>query len=335
MVNNSKRTTIQDIARHAEVSITTVSRVLNANGYVSEDKRQTVLAAIKELDYRPNIFAQSLASGQSRTIGVLTQLIASPLYDQILRGVVENLDNSGYSPLIADGYWNPRREKESVQTFLDRSVDGLILLGGSMPHEDIIAISKKIPTFIIARNIPELGCQSIPVDDFKGAYLATQHLIEAGHRRIAHFRGLMEHADATRRWNGYRQALKDAGLAEDPNLLVQGDFLESSGVLGVEMLLTRGVSFSAIFTANDQMAFGARLALHRRGIRVPDDVSLVGFDDVSVSAFMTPPLTTISVPAQEIGGLAAQGMLALIRDEPCQISVPPLKLMVRESVARR
>ena len=334
-MTNAKRITIQDIAKHAHVSVTTVSRVLNDSGYVSADKRQAVQTAIDTLDYKPNVFAQSLASGQSHSIGVLTQLIASPMYDLILRGVVEYLYNSNYSPIIADGYWIVQREKDSIQTFLDRSVDGLILLGGSLPHEEIIRIARQVPTFVIARNIPELADQSIPIDDFSGGYMATRHLIEAGHRSIAHIRGLVDHADAELRYNGYCQALKDAGIPEDPNLLVQGDFTEASGVLGVEILLTRGVNFSAIFAANDQMAYGARLALHRKGIRVPQDVSLVGFDDVSFSAYIPPPLTTVSVPAQDIGRLAAQYMLNMIRGEPVSIEQPPIKLVIRESVARR
>ena len=335
MANTTRRITIQDIARYANVSVPTVSRVLNASGYVSDGKRQAVLAAVNELNYRPNVIAQGLASGQSLTIGVLTQLIATPIYDLILRGVVETLYGTGYSPLIADGSWMPKREREAIQTFLDRSVDGLILLGGSLPHEDIIQVAAKLPTVVIARNVPELGCQSLQINDFEGGYLATRHLIEAGHRRIAHIRGIMEHMDAGQRWHGYLKALEEAGISADPNLMVQGDFTESSGVIGVEMLLTRGASFSAIFASNDQMAYGAHLALHRRGIRVPDDVSLVGFDDLSYTAYMTPPLTSIGVPALEIGQAASQGLLNLIQGKPCDMPPIPLRLIIRESVARR
>jgi LacI family transcriptional regulator len=335
MANHTKRVTIQEIADHAKVSTSTVSRVLNAKGYISLNKRQAVLEAIEELNYRPNVFAQSLASGQSRTIGVLTQLLGSPIYDLILRSIVETLNGSEYSPLIADGYWIADKEREAIQTFRDRSTDGLIILGGSLPAEEIITITQQIPTVVIARDIPELASQSIPIDNADGARLATQHLIECGHRRIAHIRGLENHEDAELRIEGYQRALQDAHITSDPDLVVQGDYTEASGIMAVEILFTRGVSFSAIFAANDQMAVGARLALYRRGIRVPEDISLVGFDDQPVSAFMTPPLTTVGVPPLEIGRIATHGLLNLLKGKPCDMPPTPIRLYIRESVARR
>lgn len=331
---NEKKITISDIADRANVSTTTVSRVLNNSGYVSDTKRQAVLHAIKELNYRPNLFAQGLASGQSMTIGVLTQFIASPVYDLILRGIVDKLNGSKFSPLIADGYWDSRREMEALQTFLNRSIDGLIILGGDLPKETILEVAEKFPTVVIARNIPELGCQSMSMDDYRAAYEATQYLINSGHQRIVHIAGIESHFDATERQRGYLQALTDAGIAPDPNLIAPGDFTETAGILALESLLARGQHFSAIFAANDQMAYGARLALYRRGIRVPQDISLIGFDDQPPSAYMTPPLTTVGVPALEIGQAAAQGLLNMIGGEPCNLPTFSLTLRIRESVAR-
>jgi LacI family transcriptional regulator len=302
---------------------------------VSDQKRAAVLQAIRELNYHPNLFAQGLASGQSTTLGVMTQLIASPIYDLILRGIVEKLHNSKFSPLIADGYWDAQREWDVLQTFLKRSVDGLIILGGSLAPEKVLEAASQVPTIVIARRIPELGCQSIVLEDFQGAYQATRFLIEAGHRRIAHITGIPEHQDSIDRRNGYLQALQDFGIAPDPNLVVQGDYTEASGVLSLEMLLTRSQTFSAIFCANDQMAYGARLALYRRGIRVPEDISLVGFDDQGPSAFMAPPLTTVGVPALDIGRAATQGLLDILNGGECHLPSFPLTLRVRESVARR
>lgn len=332
---NDKKATISDIARRANVSITTVSRVLNNSGYVSEPKRQAVHMAIAELNYRPNLFAQSLASGQSMTIGVLTQFIASPFYDHILRGIIEQLNASKFSPLIADGYWDEKREMEAIQTFINRSIDGLIILGGNLPAETILEVAKSIPTVTIARDIPELSSQSITLDDYHAAYEATQYLINAGHRRIVHISGIEQHSDSIERRHGYRQALIDSSIDPDSNLIIPGDFTETAGILAVESLLTRGQTFSAIFAANDQMAYGARLALYRRGIRVPQDISLIGFDDQPPSAYMTPPLTTIGAPALEIGQAAAQGVLNLIQGEACNLPTFSLTLRIRESVARR
>lgn len=329
------KVTIKDIARRADVSISTVSRVLNHSDGVAEDKRAAVMQAIAELDYRPNLFAQGLAGGQSRTIGILTQVISSPLYDTILRGILEGLDGSGYSPLIADGSWIPEKELAALQTFLGRAVDGLVVLGGNLGEEALTEMAAATPMILIARDIAALKAQCIPLDDFQGAYLATQHLIEAGHRRIAHIAGVIEHKDAARRQEGYFQALRHAGLAVDPELAVMGDYTEPSGILCTEMLLMRGRVFSAIFAANDQMAYGARLALYRRGIRVPEDISIIGFDDQATSAFMTPPLTSVRVPALDIGHVAASGLLALIHGESCALLEFPPRLAIRESVARR
>lgn len=332
-MNNKKKITIQDIATKAQVSISTVSRVLNNNAPVAKAKETAVLQAMAELNYQPNIFAQGLASGQSMTIGVLTQNISGPLYDSILWGVLEKLEGSGYTPLFADGAWQSEKEQKAIQIFLNRQVDGLIILGGTSPVTWLAEIAAKIPLVVVGRQIPSLAC--LPLDDVQGGYLATRYLLEAGHRSIAHITGLLTHQDAVDRRQGYCQALQEVGLEVDPLLTIEGNFLEQSGVLAIEMLLQRGRPFTAIFAANDQMAYGARLALFRRGIRVPEDVSLIGFDDQGVSAYTTPPLTTMHVPAAELGEAAAEAILQLIRQET--VSLPRFipKLVIRESVARQ
>ena len=168
----------------------------------------------------------------------------------------------------------------------------------------------------------------------KAAYVATQHLIELGHRRIAHISGRADHVDAVERKRGYIEALEDAGIEPLQELIVEGNFRRQSGVLAVDMLLARGTTFSAIFAANDQMAYGTRLALYRRGFRVPEDLSLVGFDDEPAAAFMIPPLTTIRQPAVELGREAANVILARLRDQPASLATLKAELVVRESTAR-
>ena len=186
----------------------------------------------------------------------------------------------------------------------------------------------------MARQLPELPERCVYVDNFQAAYQATRYLIEAGHEEIAHITGIMAQPDGVARRDGYLQALQDAGLDPDPALVVEGNFWRQSGVLAVETLLVRGRVFSAIFAANDQMAFGARLALFRRGIRVPDDVSIVGFDDQPDSAYMTPPLTTIRQPAVEMGETAAQFLLHILKGKPYEKPALSTELIIRESVAR-
>jgi len=331
----NKSITIQDIAERANVSISTVSRVLNDTAPVAEETRQKVLSIISELGYKPNLFAQGLAGGQSRTIGVLTQLIGSPFYDVILRGILMGIEGSNYSPIFADGGWDVQKDLNALNTFMRRRVDGLIILDGHVPDDVLVNVAKDIPIIVIGRSIPAFQQQCIPFDDFEAAYKATQYLVESGHRRIAHITGLPNHEDALERRNGYLQALQDAGLEPDPALVIEGDFTEPSGVMAVEMLLIRGHIFSAIFAANDQMAYGARLALYRRGLRVPEDVSLVGFDDQDPTAYMVPPLTSVRRIPLEIGEAAGRALLDLIHGKPILIPEIQSTLMIRESVARR
>ncbi len=327
-----KHITIQDIADEANVSISTVSRVLNGNVPVRESKRLAVQQAIDHLEYRPNVFAQSLASGQSMTIGVLTQQISSPLYDAIVRGALSTLRGTGYSPIITDGHWQADKEKKEITSLLTRQVDGLILVGPVGDTAELEEIGKQVPLVIIGRTEPSLVCLSM--DNWSGGYAATKHLIELGHRQIAHITGLLSHDDAVERLAGYRHALREAGLPSDDALIVEGQFSEQSGVLALEMLLTRGRSFSALFAANDQMAFGARLALHRRGIRVPDDVSVVGYDDQPTSAYMIPPLTTMRQHADVIGRTASEKILQLLKNETVTGQVFSAELVIRDSTVR-
>jgi LacI family transcriptional regulator len=327
--------TIRDIAKQAKVSIATVSRVLNDPDSVKVDNRQAVLAAIRDLDYQPNILAQRLAGGQSLTIGVITQFIHSPHFATMTRGIFQGLNGSGYSVIFVDGGFDPEVEHKLVQNLISRRIDGLIIMQGRLPNTDLGAINSQIPLVVIGRQVPELLDQCLWMNQFQAAYNATRFLIEIGHQEIAHIIGIPEHSDAVDRLEGYVQALVDSGLPVDPELQVQGDFLEQSGVMAVEMLLMRRRTFSAIFAANDQMAMGARLALYRRAIRVPEEVSIIGFDDQSQSAYFTPPLTTVRQPSFQMGEVGAKAMLRLLNGEPASIPQFSGELIVRESTSRR
>ncbi|GAB4481147.1 MAG: substrate-binding domain-containing protein [Anaerolineae bacterium] len=329
-----KKATIHDIAERAGVSISTVSRVLTGNAFVAEDKRQAVLKAAEELNYRPNVFAQALASGQSYIIGVLTQNLGNPFFESIMSGILQGMEGSEYSLIFSDGLYQPEVEKKALQTLLGRQVDGLIVLGGRVPEEYLYDIAEHLPLIMVGRNLAELREQCLSMDQVEGGYKATKYLIDMGHRHIAHITGITYHHDAVDRLKGYKQALADAGIEIDPALIVEGSFQERSGVLAVEALLARGKPFSAIFASNDQMAYGASLALWRRGIRVPEDVSIIGYDDHPSAAYVVPPLTTIQQPAQEMGQAAARAILRALQGEPFELPEIPVKLIVRESVAR-
>ncbi|TWT84988.1 HTH-type transcriptional repressor CytR [Planctomycetes bacterium CA13] len=327
-------TTINDIAERANVSKSTVSRVLNDKSVVNHKTRSNVLEAMKSLGYQPNAFARSLASGRSMTVGVVTQNIGSPFYDMIMQGVIKGFSGTGYSPIFADGQWEERTELDVIRTLLGRKVDGLLLLGG-FPGKELAELKERSPTIIVGRDLSGWEGQCVYIDNVAAAFEATKHLIDFGHRNIALIRGIEHHQDANRRFDGYSEALSDAGIKLDPELVVEGDFSAQSGILAINSLLMRGKSFTAVFCANDMVAYGARLALHRQGIRVPEDVSLVGFDDQAESAFMTPPLTTVRQPGIEMGEAAALGLVELMQGRSCKLPVLRAELQRRESVARR
>lgn len=331
---NSKKVTIQDIARTANVSKSTVSRVLNNSTPVNEEKKQAVLEAMEKLNFKPNIFARGLAGGQSMTIGVVTQNIGSPFYDQVTQGIVESLSHTQYSPLIADGQWMPEAERIAIQTLVGRQVDGLIIVGGTLSAAELSEVTGGKPTVVTARELDSDVIPSVFTDNLKAGYDATKHLIDCGHRQIAHITGIKTHQDAIRRYKGYVQALENAEIPLDTDLVFEGNFSGQSGVLAIEAFLTRGCTFTAVFAANDEMAYGARLALYRKGIRVPEDVSIIGFDNQPLSAYVTPPLTTIQQPASAMSAQATRLLLNQIKDEPLDHQTIRAELIQRESVAR-
>ncbi|MVN89339.1 LacI family DNA-binding transcriptional regulator [Deinococcus sp. HMF7620] len=330
----TRNVTIKDIARAADVSISTVSRTLNGSSAVAGDKRARVLAAAQELGYEPNAAAQGLVRGRSMTIGVLTQDIASPFYNEVSRGIDAGFAGSGYQPIFVNGHWEIQDESAAITALTRRQVDGLIILGGRLTDQALRDLAARFPLALVGRRVPGLEPMCLSIDNVQGAFLATTHLIQLGHRRIGHLTGVPSQRDAVDRLEGYRLALADAGLAFDPRLVFEGDFNETAGILAVEHWLGQGVGLSAIFAANDQMAYGARLGLYRRGIRVPDDISLMGFDDLPASQFTLPPLTSVHQPLFEMGQQAASAVLhqLLTPDEPLPHPDLPLTLSVRESV---
>ncbi|PYE54622.1 LacI family DNA-binding transcriptional regulator [Deinococcus yavapaiensis] len=330
-----KSVTLARVAREAGVSASTVSRILNGTANVRDEKKEAVERVLARLNYRPNVLARSLASGRTMSVGVLTQDISSPFYGDTLRGIEQGLSGSGYHPIFTSGHWQAQEELEAVDLLLARKVDALIVLGGVLPDEKLREVAAKVPLVALGRSVPDLESQCLRLDNFKGAYLATQHLVELGHRAIAHIMGVPSHRDAQDRLAGYKAALADARVEFDPDLVREGDFMEASGFLAATRLVEGLRTFSAIFVANDQMAYGARLALFRKGLRVPEDVSIVGFDDLPSSSFTTPPLTTVAQPTYDIGLASAECVLRLLNGE--EAALPPLdvQLVVRESTTRR
>jgi LacI family transcriptional regulator len=326
--------TIEMVAKAAGVSLSTVSRILNGTAGVRDAKRAAVDAAIAELGFVPNPMARGLAGGRTMSVGVVTQSIDSPFYGAALRGIEEALDPAGYHSVFVSGHWNAATEARCINMLRSRRVDGIIVLTGRLSDAALKACARKLPVVATGRMLEAPGLYTLNFNNFEGARLATQHLIDLGHKRIAFISGEDEHPDATERLRGYRAALKEADLKFDPALVVPGAYHEVSGMLAVEALLASRKQFTAIFAANDQMAVGAALGLYKRSLRIPDDVSLVGFDDMPTSQFSLPPLTTVHQPNYELGKLAAEAMLQLLAGQQPTVKMPEPQLLRRESCRR-
>ena len=328
------KVTLEMVAMEAGVSPSTVSRILNGTAIVSEVKKNAVDQAILKLGFIPNPVARGLAGGRTMSVGVITQAIDSPFYGAALRGIEETFEPAGYSPLFVSGHWNERTEMRCLEMLKSRYVDGVIVLTGCLPNETLSRFAQIMPMVVTGRTMTAPGLFSLNFDNQLGGKIATQHLIQLGHRRIAFIAGTSGHPDSDERFNGYRAALEAAHIKFDPTLVVQGEYHEVSGLMAVENLLDNNKQFTAIFAANDQMAIGASLGLHRRSLRVPEDVSLIGFDDLPASLYGIPPLSTIHQPAYELGQIAATAMLQFLSGRQPDVKVPAPQLIVRESSRR-
>lgn len=327
----SGKVTLGMVAERSGVSPSTVSRILNGTAVVSQEKKDAVDRAIADLGFVPNPIARVLAGGRSKSVGVVTQAIDSPYYGAALRGIEEQLDLVGYSALFASGHWNAKEEQRCIDSLRSRRVDGIIVLTGRLSDESLRKLAKEMPVVVTGRALKAPRLYALNFNDFDGARLATHHLLSLGHRNIAFIAGDPVHPDAHERLRGYRAALEAAGVRYKPSLVMPGKFHEESGLMAVERLIDSREPFTAIFCANDQMAFGANLALYRRGLRVPDDVSIVGFDDLAGAEHAIPPLTTIHQAGLELGRIAAQALLELLADRKPTLQLPEPRLIVRSS----
>jgi LacI family transcriptional regulator len=326
--------TLRMVAREAGVSASTVSRIINGTVNVSPNLKHAVETAIAKFGFRPNAAARGLALGKTSTIGVVAQAIDSPFYGEGLRGIESALRQRGYAPLIMSGNWRVEDEDRCVQELIARGVDGVIVFAGRLSDAKLKSYAKTVPIVITGRRLRSARLFSLQVDDAQGSMLAVRHLVELGHRQIAFITGSEAHPDASERLRGYKEALIEAGIAFNPRLVVVGDWHEEGGLRSTQELLNSQSEFTAIFCVNDQTAYGACLALYRRGLSVPNDVSLIGFDDLPSSNYRLPPLTSVRQSIGELGERSAAAMLDLIDGRRPRMAAPELKLVIRESTGR-
>ncbi len=307
---------IYEVARAAGLSVATVSRVLNDKGPVRAETRQRVLEAVERLGYVPHSAARSLSTRRTMSIGVLLPDMHGAFFSEIVRGIDLAARAAGYHLLVSGSHSDAAETAALLQTLHGR-VDGLILmapaLGGAWLQK---ALPRRVPVVLLNDDGTDAGHDSLRLDNRSGARLAVEHLIGLGHRSIAFLGGPSGNADAAERLAGYREALVAGGLELNGHLELAGDFGEESGLQAGAKVAALVPRPTAIFAANDAMAIGCLAALRERGLRVPEDVSLVGFDDVPIARYLTPALTTVQVPIAELGRQAMACLLSSLDGRP-------------------
>jgi len=329
------RITAYDVARRAGVSQTTVSFVLNnvEGAGISERTRQRVMAAVEELDYVPSTVARSLVTGATCTIGLVVTTSADLFFAEIISAVEQAGLRHGYSLLLANSGGVPRRELEAIRTLRERRVDGIVVASGHAGKEDLLAQNDgRTPIVVVSSVYEEHVGYSVTVENRVAGREATKHLLELGHRRIAYIAGRAGEWDNKERQRGYEEMLRSHGLDVDPALIVPGTGYPEGGKEAMDQLLALPALPTALFCYNDLTAFGAMQAARNAGLRIPQDLSVVGVDDLSLTRFAEPPLTTISLPIRQMGEMAVQMVLELIAGaESVDSRVLPVRLVVRRS----
>lgn len=336
-----KNVTINDIAREAGVSKATVSRVLNNPEKVAEDTRRRVLAIIQRKNYRPNPLARGLNTRRTGVIGVLVSDITNPFYAVMVRSIEEVCRAHQYHIFLCNTGGRVEEEELYLRSLLEKRVDGIIL-GATQVDSPIVDILKDvdIPIIFVSRLPKERERYDyVMVDNVLGGYMATKYLISLGHTKIAYFAGRWTTSSNLDRFEGYKKALEEAGIEVQEEYVYQGDFTMDGGYReGIRMLSTALNRPTAVFCANDAMAIGLLEACHEQGVRVPEELSIIGFDDIPLSSFRFIQLTTISQSIAEVGALSGKILLDKIlhperRNIPQQIVFPP-KLVARRTCAR-
>lgn len=326
---------IKDIARKADVSHSTVSRALRNSPLVNRETAERIRKIAKESDFRVSAIGRSLATGRTNTIGVVATSIEDPFIAEIVSGAEDAANAQGFSVILANSNANPDRELKVVHSLEERRVDGILVLDSRVGSVYIPVLARmKVPIVLINSQHPGEFVHSISIDNPTASQMATRYLVHLGHTRIAYLgkRGGLQ-SDAERS-AGYRQALAAAGIPERPELLAYGDGKPEGGKNAMEQLLALPERPTAVFCYNDLTAIGALSAIRQHGLHVPEDVSIVGFDDLAIASFTQPPLTTIRQPKYQMGRSATEMLLNLLEESiPGSVRKVQGELIVRESAA--
>ena len=327
--------TMKDIARLAQVSTSTVSHVINGTRFVSDEVREKVLSVVRELDYHPSALARSFKLKQTKTIGMLVTASNNPFFAEVVAAVEGYCAQNDYNLILCNTDGDSARLEKSLQTLLQKQVDGLLLMCTETYSEQHIPFMPAVPTVIMDWWPTALSADKIFEDSELGGYLATKCLIEHGHRRIGIITGNLQKPLALNRLNGYKKALLEAGISFNEDWIVESHFDFAGGIMGMEKLLQQQTRPTAVFACSDTIALGVYQTAWRHQLRIPQDISIIGYDDINLSQYLAPPLSTIHQPKIELGKMAVEMLLERIKNSAQTdrtLMLQP-RLILRDSVA--
>ena len=329
--------TIKDVALHAGVSTTTVSHVLNETRFVAETTRERVFKASRELNYAPSAVARSLKVKTTKSLGMLVTTTLNPFYAEVVREVEKYCYQQGYNLILCNTDGDSIKTSSYLQMLAQKRVDGILIMCTAYDDAQFETISaqRNLPMVVMDWGPTDAYLDRIQDNSFKGGLLATQYLIEAGHRDIAYIGGPKEKLPAQQRIKGFRQAMADAGISINPDWVLESDFECEGGRRAMTALLTRDKLPTAIFAGNDMMAMGVMSVAQQQGLLVPEQLSIVGYDNISFSAYFSPPLTTVNQPKEPLAKLAVSTLIDRLNEPRSEGKVMMLEpdLVIRNSVA--
>lgn len=331
---------IKDVARKSRVSIATVSNVLNNVPTVSKAIRKSVEKAIKELNYKPNLVAKSLAKGRTQTIACIIPDICNPFFPELVRGATDKASQLGYNLFLGNIDNDSEKEIEYIRNFVSQGVDGIIIATSDCSDKNAERLNEikdlGIPVVMVDRELEGLDRDLVVVDNIKCAYSAVLHLIEMGYRKIGIILGPMNTWTATQRFEGAKKALEEKNISQ--KFVYSGAFAFETGFRAMQNFLQKnGKQIDAIFCANDMIAIGALKGIEQSGYRVPEDIGVIGFDDLYISSLIKPALTTIHQPTNELGTIAVNMLIERIQGQTSGIArkiILPGELVIRESTRK-
>jgi len=342
MLENRKRYTIKDIAEQSGVSLSTVSLVLNGNPRISEATRERVHNTIQRLGYQPNRMARALAWRHSRTLGILVPQIrrafADVYFGEIVSGIYDRASKLGYKIILEVASSKFVENREYLQLFDQKFVDGILMIGANSKHDFLSEMVDNSRPLLMVNSYSKEWDANYVVSNYRyGAWQAAQHLVQLGHRRIGFIAGgigtIQTSQDVCESFN---EVLREAGITPDPQLMVDGLLTEEGGMNAAEQVLRYDPQVTALFALNDKMALGAMKKLNELGLRIPNDIAVVGFDDIPQASYSIPSLTTVHQPLYEIGKLSCERLIELIHGRIDRVNeVLPIYLVVRESCGAR